>query len=242
MVRTISVILLLFFSVTSSVAQEELAKEDQSRPEITKIGDYRYRLAGMTFDSQTREVFIPVTVNMREGGPIEYILVHENGKVHESIFVTKESPYQLQVVLKLLKYNTGKGDVFNRMYPPEVLEKEGGTEAERGDAVQFFFQEKGEVETLPVTAMMLDAKTSAPMTPGSWIITGSKIQDGNFLAEAEGSILAVYLDEISLFNMTRDGADNDERWGAFSKNIPEIGTQGFLILSPSSNSARKPPE
>ena len=73
--------------MTSSVAQEELAKEDQSRPEITKIGDYRYRLAGMTFDSQTREVFIPVAVNMREGGPIEYILVHENGKVHESIVI-----------------------------------------------------------------------------------------------------------------------------------------------------------
>lgn len=236
------VILLLFFAPRLAPGQDEVPLEESNRPEITKIGEHRYRLAGMVFDSRTREILIPVTVNMREGGPIEYILVHENGKVHESIFATKESPYQLQIVLKLLKYKSGKGDVFNRMYPPEILETEGGTKAERGEAVQFAFRAEGTEVDVPVTGMILDAQTNSPMTPGNWIVTGSKIQDGNFLAEGEGSVLAVYLDEISLFNMTRDGADNDERWGAFSKNIPEVGTRGHLILSPAGTPLTKPTE
>jgi hypothetical protein len=36
-----------------------------------------------------------------------------------------------------------------------------------------------------------------------------------------------------MFNMTRDGADIDERWGANGDAIPEIGTKGTLILKAS---------
>lgn len=222
------------------MGEETPAPDESSRPEVVKIGEHRYRLAGIEFDAATREVFIPVTVNMREGGPIEYILVHENGKVHESIFVTAESPYNLQVVMKLLKYKSGKGDVFNSMYPPEILEKEGGTISERGTAVEFTFRAAGNDSDAPVTAMIFDAKANASMTPGAWIFTGSKVQDGAFLAQGEGSILAVYLDEISLFNMTREGADNDERWGAYTDNIPKIGTRGTLVLHPAGETVTKP--
>ncbi len=35
------------------------------------------------------------------------------------------------------------------------------------------------------------------------------------MAEAEGSIIAIYLDHLAMFNMfSREGADLDERWGA----------------------------
>ena len=67
---------------------------------------------------------------------------------------------------------------------------------------------------------------------GDWIYTGSTIEEGNFLAEGEGSIIAIYLDHIAMFNMIRDGADIDERWGANGNAIPEVGTKGKLILKP----------
>lgn len=214
-----------------TTGQDEKA-EKPARPLVTKIGENSYRLGEILFDSKEKKIEIPVVVNMNEGGPIEYLLVNENGKVHEAIFTTTISPSELQIVLKLLKFESGHGDVFNRLLAPEVLDKEGGTEAERGDAMEFLFVEEGK-DPRPGYEFIIDGENAEPMAPGDWIYTGSTIEEGNFLAEGEGSIIAIYLDHIAMFNMTRDGADIDERWGANGDAIPEIGTKGTLILKAS---------
>ena len=51
------------------------------------------------------------------------------------------------------------------------------------------------------------------------------------MAEIEGALIAIYLDAIAMFNMSNEGADDDERWGANSEMIPEIGTHGTLVIS-----------
>ena len=196
---------------------------------VKKVGEHLYRLGEIEFDAKTREIRFPVTVNQREGGPIEYLLVHENGKVHESILVTSISPLHLQVVMKLLRYQAGNGDVFNRFLAPEALEKEGGKEADRGETVSFVFEPEGG-KALPVYELVIDGERAEAMAPGGWIYTGSAVEEGSFMAEAEGSIIAIYLDHLAMFNMTRDGADLDERWGARHTVIPEIGTKGVLTI------------
>lgn len=210
------------------------AVEKMSVPEgsVKKVGETVYRIGEVEFDAKTREIRFPVTVNMREGGPIEYLLVQERGKVHESIFTTVVSPLSLQVAMKLLHYQSGYGDVFNRLLRSEVLEKEGGTEADRGDSVIFTFQAEGGEKAVPVYEFVIDGESAEAMTPGGWIYTGSVVDEGTFMAEAEGSIIAIYLDHLALFNMTREGADVDERWGARSTTIPEIGTKGSLVIQP----------
>jgi len=70
------------------------------------------------------------------------------------------------------------------------------------------------------------------MAPGDWTYTGSVVEDGLFMAEIEGSIIAIYLDHLAVFNMTREGADIDERWGARRSAIPEIGTKGTITIKP----------
>src|SRR5690606_6298120 len=54
------------------------AVEKMSVPEggVKKVGATLYRIGEVEFDAKTREIRFPVTVNMREGGPMEYILVH----------------------------------------------------------------------------------------------------------------------------------------------------------------------
>ncbi|MEX2578458.1 MAG: YdjY domain-containing protein [Verrucomicrobiales bacterium] len=208
---------------------EETAPEE---PAVAKIGEHRYRLGEIEFDAESREVFVPVTVNMREGGPIEYVLVHENGKIHEAIFTTKVSPMNLQVTMKLLNYASGGGDVFNRLLPPEALEKEGGEASDRGEAVVLSFRPDDSPDEIAVPGMVTDGKTGSPMTAGDWVFTGSKVENGGFMAEREGSIVAIYLDQLAMFNMTREGADVDERWGANGRAIPEIGTRGKLVIRP----------
>lgn len=213
-----------------SLAQEKT--EEPGRPLVTKVGENSFRLGDILFDSKEKSISIPVVVNMNEGGPIEYLLVHENGKVHEAILTTTVSPSQLQIVLKLLKFKSGHGDVFNRLLSPEMLDKEGGKEADRGAAMQFEFIKDGSEEPKPGYELIIDGENAKPMSPGDWIYTGSTIEEGNFLAEGEGSIIAIYLDHIAMFNMIRDGADIDERWGANGNAIPEVGTKGKLILKP----------
>lgn len=217
-------------SIVSLVGEE--AESDKPRPAVTKVGEHKYRLGQIEFHAKEREISLPVTVNMREGGPIEYLLVHENGKTHESVFTTEVSPLHLQIVMKLLKFQPGNGDVFNRLLPPEALENEGGEEADRGDLLRVRFLEEGKEGVTPASSVILDGENSKPMSDGPWVYTGSKLEGGTFLAEGEGSIIAIYLDSIAMFNMTRDGADNDERWGANHAAIPEVGVRGMLVLSP----------
>jgi len=207
-------------------------KEKVPVPEVSvkKVGETLYRIGEIEFDAKTREIRFPATVNMNEGGPLEYILVQEKGKVHESILTTSVSPLYLQVAMKLLRYKAGHGDVFNRLLAPEVLEREGGTEAERGDSLIFSFQAEGAEKTIPVYEFVIDGERAEAMTPGGWVYTGSVVEDGTFMAEAEGSLIAIYLDHLALFNMTRDGADIDERWGARSSVIPPVGTKGTITI------------
>ena len=49
-------------------------------------------LGEIEFDAKSREIRLAAAMNMPEGGPIEYLLVHESGKVHESMLVTKARP------------------------------------------------------------------------------------------------------------------------------------------------------
>ena len=221
----------LFIFSFGSVLHSEDDSAARPTPAVEKIGQHRYRLGGIEFDAETREVSVPVAVNMREGGPLEYVLVHENGKIHESIFVTEISPHDLQVAMKLVKYKAGSGDVFNSLLRPEDIEEEGGKEGDRGESVTFsFLPDDG--EEIAVASTVYDGIDSVPLDEGGWIFTGSLVDRGDFMAEIEGSIIAIYLDANAMFNMTRPGADNDDRWGANKKLIPEIGTKGALLIRP----------
>ena len=226
---------LLFFASAGAEEKEAAAEQGQEGPVVTKIGDHEYRLGDIRLDSKTRKITLPVVVNMREGGPIEYILVHENGKVHESILTTTISPLHLQIALKLLKYETGDGDLFNVLLPPELLEKEGGKSEDRGASLDVRVQFEGADERVEAASFIIDGGTANPMTDEPWVYTGSRVEETSFMAELEGSIVAVYLDHLAMFNMTREGADRDERWGANGDAIPEIGTKGTLTLLPASN-------
>ncbi len=51
-----------------------------ARVSVKKIGENLYRLGEIEFDAKSREIRFPVTVNQREGGPIEYLLVRETAR------------------------------------------------------------------------------------------------------------------------------------------------------------------
>ncbi|NNE90495.1 MAG: hypothetical protein HKN23_02510 [Verrucomicrobiales bacterium] len=220
-----------------NAAGEGAKIEPKEKPRITKIGDSRFKLGEIEFDAKTKEIFIPTVVNKREGGPIEYLLVHENGKIHESILVTDVSPLHLQIVLKLLKYKGGYGNVFDPLLPAA---EQVGTDLNNGQQLDVVAKwtpksESGDGEspepvTMNLCTWIIDGADAKPMPVEPWTYTGSEVRRGNYMAEVEGSLIATYLDPVAIFNMTRKGADRDDRWGANGEAIPEIGQRVTVIL------------
>src|SRR5437773_2194818 len=74
-------------------------------------------LGGVEFNSASREIRIPCTVNMNEG-VIEYALVTETGKTHESLLKTKAKPFDLNVALLLCHYEPHAGELIKMLSQP----------------------------------------------------------------------------------------------------------------------------
>lgn len=235
--RSFSVLAALALALATLPAQEKgTAPTPAAAPKVTKIGDTEYRLGEIVFDAKSREIRLPATMNLREGGPIEYFLVHESGKVHEGMLTTKVKPLDLQIVMKLLRYKSGEGDLFDAFLPAEEQRRkiEAGPKTERGDAVAVTvaWEKDGAKHEHPAADWILDGENSQPMPDAPWILTGSHVANGAYLADVEGSLIAIYLDQVAMMNMGRKGAENDERWGANAAKTPEVGQKITVFLRP----------
>ena len=74
-----------------------------TEPKVKALGDGNYSLGLIKFNENTRRISFPGEVNQIEG-VLEFALVHENGKLHESLLATKASALNLNVALKLLHF------------------------------------------------------------------------------------------------------------------------------------------
>ncbi|MCF6311675.1 MAG: YceI family protein [Verrucomicrobiales bacterium] len=217
-------------------SKAKVAKKTAAKPNIKKLGDNRYQLGDITFNGKTREIRFPATMNL-EKGLLEYILVTDKGKIHESLLSTTISPAQLQIVLKLCHYAEGVGDTFDALYPDDEKKGTAG-KADRGSAVRIaaeWIEKKDGIEVprrFQIHELIKDLKNDQAMTQDQWVYTGSIIYEGTFIAESEGTLIAVYIDNGSLINSFRHGSDDDERWITHAEVAPKMGTPVTLILTP----------
>jgi len=207
---------------------------------IQKIEGTRYKLGALEFDQKSREVSIPAKVNLREG-LLEYVLVHESGKVHESLLSTAVKPFELNVVLLLLNWK--KSEAFFDFSRPErggVLVKGAVNPAASHVEVHVAWKDKdGHDQTCRIENWLHQVEKKAKITEEPFIYTGSQIlPDGAFLAEQTGSILALYQDPGSLVNNPREGNDLDDVW-INDPAVPEKGTPVTVIFKPGAAPAEK---
>src|SRR6185503_8141895 len=59
-----------------------------------------FEIGKLRLDQAKGTISFPAAVNLREG-PIEYLLVAEYGKIHESLLRTEVDPYSIQLALLL---------------------------------------------------------------------------------------------------------------------------------------------
>jgi len=201
------------------------------RPEIIRVSATRSRLGLVEFDAMTREIFIPAEVNMVKG-LLEYALVSEKGKLHESLLSTKARVFDLNVVLLLLNYEPDLGWFVPPSKPKALATVKPGARLEA--RVRWREAGGGAEKTVRLDQWIHDMATQKAAAPSPWVYSGSHLNETKqFAAEVDGSFLALYLDSRALFNSPRDGADNDEQWSP-AQAVPEKGTAVTLILGPSS--------
>lgn len=219
----------------ASPTSEEAADKPTAKPTVDKIDERRYRIGKVEFDSSTREIRIPATVNMTTG-LIEFLIVNENGKIHEALFTTDVTPSDINLAITLLRYkpspelyalpNETGGLSGNFPKVPEDIR------AAARVSIDVEWTKDGKPERIGVNEWIQHATTSAAMPSSHWVYGGSQIEEGRFVAESTGDIAAIFISNAAMINYPGKDNGDDTVWLAFENRVPPEGTNLTLIIAP----------
>ncbi|MBT3913342.1 MAG: hypothetical protein HOF22_09125 [Verrucomicrobia bacterium] len=188
---------------------------------VKQAGPGMYRVGDVTVDAKLGVAAFPAKVNQLVG-LIEYALVTEIGKVHESFLSTKVRPSDIHAAMLLLGAKS-----------PRAVTIELGWKVDdkwvRKPMLNFIAQyplETSSERNDKVTVKSFD------ITSHDWKWTGSHIQNGKIAADLSGSILSLQPD-IDALAMVEPMVDTS-RFGShvWPKRAPELGqaVQVFIRL------------
>lgn len=190
------------------------------KPELTnvvfkRVGEGIFELGKVQIDQNRRTVSFPASVNMNEG-LLEYLLVNNGGKIHESFLRTETEPYHIHVAALLLQG------------PPKTNQPSTGKRLPRltGDkaAIWLEWAAAGKTNRVRPEETVWNMLTKAKMKRTDWIYNGSRVVDGSFFAQAEGSIIAIIGDEAALMNNLLPERENDKIWLVNTNVAPAVET------------------
>lgn len=199
-------------------SQEAPAGEVPAKAPIRQITEDLFELGKVRFDKKEKSVTFPATVNMKEG-LIEYLVVHARGKAHESLLITETEPYHIHLAVLLL---SGKST-------PEKVDGAKTDEPAAARNVKVTLRPTGG-KNAAGEDWVFDLHAKAPMVQGNWRYAGSRVVDGVFLAQRDGSIVSVIDDGDALINNARPRSDNDENWQIYAERVPAIGTEVQVVI------------
>ncbi len=216
--------------------QKEVEKKfaaAQSR--LIKKSATDYELGEIKINAATREIRVPCTVLHRQL-PLEYLLVHETGKDHETILTTAVSPLDLQVAMLLANYSPGSSGLFTLLPKDEPVPfpetAPAVADAHRVTITVEWKNTKDQAQSAPLALWYQNSDTRQPPAIDFWVFNGSRIDEHGFVAESEGSFISVYADPNALFNSPAAGNHRDDLWISLPENVPPERTPVSLIIAP----------
>jgi hypothetical protein len=211
----------LFFLTTTALAQPGPSKPSTESPPavppLRQIATNRFLLGTVEMDKAERSLRFPAVVNMSKG-LVEYALVACSGKVHESVLRTDTEPIHLHLAALFLGARTNAAPATGQQM--------------EGDEVEIAIEWKS--ASGPSTARIEDwiqnIKTQSALARGPWLYNGSRLEQGTFLAQRDGSIVSIIFDPDALINNPRPGREDDEIWEVNSRRVPDAGTAVDVIV------------
>lgn len=181
----------------------------EAKPPVKKLSATQYQIGLVTVDKVGREARFPGEVNMTEG-LVELLVCTSFGKTHESVFVTEAKPIHIQTALLLLGARASKEVAKGNRF--EILVADEGGTPSRGEG------------------FVWHQKSRRPMARTAWVFTGSRILEGRFMADIDGSIVATYHDPLAILNNPMPTNTDDETYYVNEKAVPRAGSKVTLIL------------
>lgn len=208
----------LFLFLLHSPAFETKAESFSSWPSIKKLADGKFDFDGVTINQKSREIEF-VAISNQNNGLIEYGIVHETGKIHESLFRTEIRPQIIHASMLLLKHEPHKA------FFEDLRQGHFNEDKYLLNAVEVFVT--WENNGTKVAKNLRDfysnqRREDISEKSGVLLFTGSRMIEKTFMAEHTGSILAVYTDQDALFNSTEYDSDNDDVWIARKTEMPPL--------------------
>ncbi|GDY20471.1 hypothetical protein LBMAG56_18160 [Verrucomicrobiota bacterium] len=209
-----------------------------NRVPFRRLDDGSIQIGKVRLDPRMRTVSFPALVNMNEG-VIEYLLVSTLGKTHESLFRTEAEPFHIQTAMLLLgAKGAGKPALTNapaggQLSADDIRRASAAPLVGERVTIAVNWSHGGKTNQCALEDFVLDAKAGAPMRRGPFVFTGSQIFQGLFLAQQEGSIIAVITDPGAVFNNPRAGRDDEDNWKILATALPPLDSAvQFTITVP----------
>jgi hypothetical protein len=186
-------------------------------PEIIKISDGIYQFGEILIDRKSNTIEMPAISN-QISGLVEYGIVHEDGKIHESLFRTKIRPQIFHTSLLLLKAKP-VASFFENLWSeePKVVNYDH-------HCFDIFvnWEMNGSKFSKTFERFSINQNRKQSVDKKSFIFTGSRVIEGTFLAETSGSILAIYADDNAILNNSDYDSANDDVWIANKVEMPPL--------------------
>jgi len=195
----------------------------KSNMPIREIGPGLFEMGDVLIDKSRRTVSFPARLNLNQG-PMEYLLVTSSGKTHESVLKTDTEPFRIHLAMILL--DAGIATNFAGTNGPEV--HSGGFVSHPSRerlpgapvSVEFQWTDNGKEVRKRAQDLLYKSDEKSVMTNEDWVYTGSRIAEGLFLAEIDGSIISLVTDAEALINNEGRGHDNDNIWLPNTNSLP----------------------
>ena len=205
---------------------------------FVQLDENRIKIGEVELNKQTRLITFPAVFNQREG-LLEYVIVHDKGKVHESLLRTSINATHLNLALKLLRYQNSP-ELFplrdEEGFPSGLMPAVApAVKAAARVEIRMLWKDGDTAHSATVNECINNTKTEKVMAPGPWIYGGSAFYEGHFVAEMTGDIVAILTNEAAIFNYPGDSnkvGDNYGDWFVLTKAVSAIGTPVTVQIGP----------
>jgi len=175
---------------------------------IQVIGKSKVKMGDIIIDKKKRSISFPVHVEIRDQ-VLEYVLVHQSGKTHESLLSTKISPKTLHVAVLLLD---GEGK------RPEI---------------ELFWRKNGPDARVPLNVLIQPVGASPRLEADLWLYKKATLDaQGRLAALQEGSFITLLNDPKALIqHQVAASLGHDDAYKPFTKKLPPKGAPVRLIIT-----------
>ena len=189
-----------------------------SFPRVIDLGGGKFDFGGLLIDQKLKRLSFDAVCN-QTSGLVEYALVHQSGKLHESLFSTKIPPRWIHACLLLLKAKPLGGNFLSQEFKSQQAED---MIPEYQMNAQVSWEENESIITREIFELVFNQLSERTLEARPFLFTGSRTIEGNYMAVVEGSILAIYHDRNAIINSLDPESISDDSWVVFHEKMPPL--------------------